>query len=297
MRDIKREEIPCWYELSYVPDWKGAPAITVRIHYESMAHLRSLPNDAPIIRRLIADGRPKGLFVAPRTIGFGNCLELESCDGDFHRYTANIPVLHSRGNPCEMCDFMKEEDLPCRYCNDSGFQTVYDWSAAENLAASLYVLFLFLNNPKWETSCLLPQLLTARLNVKLKGDKGMGARGVSGEFSAKLVRWFKTFEMAKFPNIEKVMRDVYARMIGEKDYLAYEFKAVIHHDGAFHLSVPGNACGIDPDGSSRIEQEGYGYLPHNVDSTVQQLSILSGLAALNDLARREMQKEAQRGLI
>ena len=54
-----------------------------------------------------------------------------------------------------------------------------------------------------------------------------------------------------------------------------------------HFTIPGNACGLDPEHySSENPNEGYELQPHNVDSSFQQLCFLMGLAKLHELAER-----------
>jgi len=67
-----------------------------------------------------------------------------------------------------------------------------------------------------------------------------------------------------------------------------QFKVNFSGPTAIHLSVPGNACGLDPSfGSGSYEGPSHGYRlsPHNVDSGIQQLSLLMGLARLCELGR------------
>jgi len=67
-----------------------------------------------------------------------------------------------------------------------------------------------------------------------------------------------------------------------------DFRPMLRKPYWVHLDVPGNACGLDPEGHDFVE-EGYGYelVPHNTDSAIQQLTLLAGLARLNQMARAD----------
>lgn len=62
-------------------------------------------------------------------------------------------------------------------------------------------------------------------------------------------------------------------------------------EGGFVLQTIGNACDISPhDWWERMEGHGHELVPHNVDHPMQQLSLLAGLAALVDLARKDIDR-------
>jgi hypothetical protein len=57
--------------------------------------------------------------------------------------------------------------------------------------------------------------------------------------------------------------------------------------GFFHLDCPGNACGLDPSDHPESLIKGYEFCPHNTDTPKQQLTLLTGLAAICTLAKKE----------
>ncbi len=86
------------------------------------------------------------------------------------------------------------------------------------------------------------------------------------------------------------MKKCWDRLFGLKDYDKWSFRVSVG-DGFITIDCPGNACGIHPDHNAglRIEKdEGYEFTCHNVDSPAQQLTLLAGLAALHDKARKEI---------
>ena len=69
------------------------------------------------------------------------------------------------------------------------------------------------------------------------------------------------------------------------------FRAYIYADGRFVLTCPGNACDIAiyPDSMPTDVEHACNFSCHNLDTATQQLTLLAGLAALSDLARRELE--------
>jgi hypothetical protein len=52
------------------------------------------------------------------------------------------------------------------------------------------------------------------------------------------------------------------------------------------FNIPGDACDLSPECFVDQHHEGgYWLVPHNVDSSIQQLTFLMGLAKLHDLVR------------
>ena len=57
-------------------------------------------------------------------------------------------------------------------------------------------------------------------------------------------------------------------------------------NGRLIMNCPGDACGIHPENWYEENDKGYEFNCHNVDSPMQQITLLAGLAALHDEARR-----------
>ena len=68
--------------------------------------------------------------------------------------------------------------------------------------------------------------------------------------------------------------------------LEQDIMAAVLNRGLF-LRVPGDACEIGVDGSGvPWGDEGVGMPSHNVDTPIQQLTLLTGIAAFHDMARQ-----------
>jgi hypothetical protein len=83
----------------------------------------------------------------------------------------------------------------------------------------------------------------------------------------------------------KAWRSMYGKVsFGEKTRLSFKLRK----NGFFHLDCPGDACGLDPcDSYQNTLDQGYEICPHNTDNPKQQLTLLSGLAALCSQAEKK----------
>ncbi len=87
------------------------------------------------------------------------------------------------------------------------------------------------------------------------------------------------------------MKIAYGWMFGER-YLRIQetsFRAQVDGEkGWLNVQCPGSGCGLCPSHHGIERGRGYEFDSHNVDSPIQQLTLLAGLAALHDRARREI---------
>jgi hypothetical protein len=93
----------------------------------------------------------------------------------------------------------------------------------------------------------------------------------------------------RYDGIVDCMKKFYARLAGKKDY------SIMRHD--FHIgqfqrnprcptfSCPGDCACIGPDHYTEKENNGARYVPHNIDTKVQQLTLLTGAIKLANMAR------------
>lgn len=296
MKEIKlliRENISCWYELSFR---KTKPAIVLRVHNDFIKGTAPVSDDAPIIVDL---KKPLGFknFVGnfDGNFGFDNVFVRREGQGekkDFVEFVAEIPrVKIYTGVACQHCNGSGKGDFSnkCSWCGGKGEEYEYDWRMADAISASFTVFSSLLRFPEVETSSSLIQLMI----VETITVKDMHGGSLWGEFSIPLCSWLYSLEQndqTDFPEISESMQAVHRKLYGELDpYAKYNFRAYVHGNGRFTLDCPGDACGIynSPDRIRQID-EGREFHCHNVDQMGQQLTLLSGLAALHDKARREI---------
>ena len=146
---------------------------------------------------------------------------------------------------------------------------------------------LFRFAPQKETSSSLIQLMTFG-TCTIKGQNGSY---IGGEFSFPLCRWLGSLGQHEIiPEMIQAMKGAYGRMHGGlRDFDNFYFRAFVNDEnGWLNVSCPGDACGIQPAHSGTHRGLGYEFSCHNVDTPVQQITLLAGLAALHDRARKEI---------
>jgi hypothetical protein len=82
-------------------------------------------------------------------------------------------------------------------------------------------------------------------------------------------------------------------MLGKRDSIVwkYSFRILRLESGGLCIDCPGDACGIHPDTYAEYdikEGRGYKFTCHNVDTPMQQITLIAGLAALHDCTRKEI---------
>lgn len=294
MGDIKiviRENIPCWYELSFR---ETGPAIILRVHKDFIESIKLVPNnDWRVVDFLKQFKFNEFVGSFDGNFGFDNAFIREGQKGEFTEFVVEIPKVRKKtGRVCKYCKGSGKDDYSdgCLSCDGKGEEYIYDWNKAQAISASFTVFFDFSRFPKFETSSSVTQLMTMQ-TITLKESHG---GSLDGEYSIPLSNWFKKLEQKEKPEpLEAAvgaMWSAYKKMINHpKLYPKYLFRAWIHDGGRITLDCPGDACGIyiPPEG---IWNEGRGrkFSCHNVDTPAQQLTLLVGLAVLHDKARKEM---------
>ena len=131
------------------------------------------------------------------------------------------------------------------------------------------------------------------MTIDVVTNHGMHGGSLGGEFSIPLCEWLKSFEeRTQFPEIIEAMQTAEKKMFGKiSKYAGYGFRAYILHKGGIAIDIPGNATGIynpPEDYFDPQRKTGCKLKCHNIDTPMQQIALLAGLAALHDRARREI---------
>lgn len=159
------------------------------------------------------------------------------------------------------------------------------WTAFRAITASLASLFMCLWLVEDRGDCSAPQLLECELLV----GEGMGGSGIWAGTSPTLCRWLAQQPHESYhPGISAAMRCAFQQLSGKEPLGQSRIHALMRQPKWVNFNCVGNACGLDPDGyENRDLDKGYMLLPHNVDSPIQQLTLLVGLAALHHYARAD----------
>jgi len=292
---LTRENIPCWYELS----WRQKkPAIILKIHKDFIASIKPIRirEDAPIVKTLKEQFKFEsfaGNFNG--NYGFDNAFVRVGKRGNFVEFVVKIPKVKKwTGEICGDCNGSGKQkflDLrrDCFHCEGTGKECIFDWQPAYAISASFTIFTTLARFPGIETSEPFPQLIT--VNTITGSDMHGGSLG--GEYSIPFVKWLTSlFGTNSVPEMVQAMKIAYNRMLGLHKFDQFHFRASVDYEnGWLNVSCPGNACGLNPVHGAEYDMKrglGYEFDCHNVDTPIQQITLLAGLSALHDRARKEI---------
>ena len=292
---IIKENIPCWYELSFLTE---EDAFVLRISEE---YLRKRPRILNNNMMVIAMKQQLGFEKFDNNFygdnfGFDGSFIKTGIKNGFIDLKAVLPLVRKKEDrSCDCCKGTGKNELfadeNCIICKGEGISYIYDWKEAFALSATFTLLFTYLYmTEKSIDSKSRNQLITVCTNTHKEAHGG----SLYGEFSKAIVSWMKNIGCVEsFLNSLKIVTTkAYGKMYGCKldkveIFDAYDFKMMMKN-GRLIMDCPGDACGVNPseDYGGEKEETGYKFSCHNVDSPMQQLTLLAGLAALHDEARR-----------
>lgn len=177
----------------------------------------------------------------------------------------------------------------CGDCEGVGQEVIFDWQSAFAISASFNVFTALARFPKMETSAPFLQLMT----INTITDRGMHGGSLSGEYSLPLVKWLASlFGTGSLSEMVQAMKIAYNQMFGLRESEQSYFRASVDFEGGWlNVGCPGDACGLNPAHNAEYDMKrklGYRFSCHNVDGPMQQITLLAGLAALHDRARKEI---------
>jgi hypothetical protein len=290
-KNITREDVPCWYELSW--DEK-VPALTVSVHKTFAASVPLMTRENNQIVSAMMDQFHLKKFDGKLQIGmFGFDLAWKHLDtGDeFVRFSIPIPQVKFPGRKnCSYCRGTGKHPHvhleKCPSCKGTKKDHDYRWNKVYAISATFTLFSIFSRYTDVVTTCKFPQLLTVQTMTEL----GQHGGSLGGEYSRTLCSWLASFpENSSLPEMEEAMLFAHKRMKGLSDWDKHSFRARLPYgNGWLNVGSPGDACGLHPSRGSVDIGEGYQFSCHNVDSAMQQITLLSGLAALHDKARKEI---------
>jgi len=292
---IIKENIPCWYELSWL---KEKVSILLRIHQDFANAAPVMPKDSPLVNHFLEDFQFSHWSCdLKKDFGFDNAFVFQQEKEGFVEFLVPIPKIRKYvGKPCRRCkgtgidNIMKGfgENKKCVFCNGTGKEYFMDWRPAQAISASFNAFLTLAFHPDLETSAPFPQLMT--IQVTTAHDMHGGSLG--GEFSIPFYEWLSSFEeRTAFPDVIEAIQVAAKKMFGKVNkYEGFGFRAYMLRRGGIVINVPGDACGIYnlSDSYDDKRKRGCRFECHNVDTAMQQLELLVGLAVLHDRARKEI---------
>ena len=137
---------------------------------------------------------------------------------------------------------------------------------------------------KLPKTLVVPTALATNNNQFLCGASVSGMVGIGAiSFFNAIAESAEGHQRYRFLASSEAMYLVYQRMSKHKSLVKEKFCAQLDQQG-LHLTTAGNACGLDP-GWGENTSEPYSIEPHNIDSPVQQLSLVVGMASISDTIR------------
>lgn len=284
---IKYRDAHCWYELL----WReNPPSIGLRIHKEFIESNKIDFEKAPMIKFLAKNLRiPAFNGDFTKDIGFGGILKRKGEKDGFIEFMAEIPQVKKKTDKkCTDCKGTGEKKYDrnekCLFCDGSGREWVMDWKGVYAISASFSALTGWLRFCEIETSATYPQLLT----VQTITEQDMHGGSLSGDISIPMHKWLKSLgERVELTGMTRAMKIAYDRMYGLSNSNQYRFNAYTAN-GRFIANCPGDACGLHPADWYENKGQGFELSCHNVDNPMQQIMLLTALAVLHSMARKEI---------
>ncbi len=267
-----KTSVPTWYELSA----SEPGAFVIRIHKQAMDYLKSIPwNDGS---RIVGWYKQKMGFVSfsppgEESVGFEGVLKsIPSTEPDWLLIKCPLPIV--RANDTKSSSI----ETPAKLI----------WAFRASLELIFKVLWLF----QGSTYCTTQQLIIIEgIGVSTE----MGGAGLSATLTPSVIRFLTTLQNeddAALLPIAQSMDRADKHMFQDDRYIHFDNHALkracrFRKPKWISLHVPGDACDLSRAYySSEVSPDGYLLDPHNVDSHIQQLDFLVGLAALHDLVRK-----------
>ncbi len=246
---LHMQDAPAWYDLSPSND-----GIIISVHPAEYDDLMTLLRTTSA-QDFVGDQKV-GPFISPdeRAWGFGS--------------TIVTGALDERGWRTINCEFPK----PVR--------DEFPWERLYTVSFTLQLVFDHLNAGGNKTAESRRQCFSVAL---FTGREAWGG-GIGAKLSPSTVRWLRSIDQPVIDRINADMARLGQRLFGPKFARKDEFQVWLRSDGIPIFNCPGDACDLSPTGDNY--DPGCELSPHNTDTPMQQLTLLAGLAALCQEARK-----------
>lgn len=300
MKFLMHEDIPRWYHIFWNNDICG---LCIRVHRFFFAHCEH-KNFEPYFKGIDKAVHYRPLFdsyepmIGQTRFGINDSIVLIKEDAEWMTYRIKLPCILQTGNlACEKCDgtgrrYPEEPQCEevCWQCDGTKTQRSHDYDEVQKTCFSLAIFLNALQFPieRDDIFTLEKQLFTLTSCCIQKAH----GHSVGGYASPEFVRFWETLSNSsehhvELPTVKDVMKKVHETLFGElKSYYRHGFDCWTR-GGQIILRCPGDACEIHTDADRRIGNgHGEEITCHNLDSGVQQLTLLSGMAELSSLYDR-----------
>ncbi len=293
MKFIQLEDIPRWFHFFW--DFKRS-RLCIKIHTFFVQNTDH-KNWEPFFKDVFTWPDWEPLFesyeseLGKKTFGINDSIVLISKDDNWLTYRVKIPVLlHKTGMVCKECVGTGKRqpqelyDDICFFCQGKKVEILRVHRELHRICYSLAVLFNALFRPtEVDTPSDEKQLFTLRSVC----ERDRSGHSVGGHVSPTLMNYLEGVcpseeKLSYLVEISKVMKHV-DRVMNKKSHKYDRFECYIN-GGQIVFTCPGDACEIHTERSKKIgDRRGEGITCHNLDTSLQQLTLLSGLAALSSM--------------
>jgi hypothetical protein len=242
-------------------------------------------------RELLRSLEETGPLLFGSDFGFGGCLRFLGENSDFQSYAITIPkIIYKTERSCRTCQGSGViVGFKCMYCAGTGFEIKHDYTTAYAISSSLALLFSALSLYDLKTSSNLPQLMTLNTTAIISSS----GFAISGEYSMEAVRASSLLNRLDMNQINEAMRLAWLEMndglVSSLDQWHFYLNVLIGRRVGLCFSN-GAICIIpEPESLYVANIAGYNFYSYEVDTPMQQLVLLVGLARLHDILRLRMQ--------
>lgn len=280
---LTHQTLPCWSKLLWTPD---PAAISILIHEDIIPIIDALTDQDPRIKYFMQYG---SFIREPERWGInGSLIRTPKTEDGFFEFRAALPrVKKFKEDICRECNGKCEDELEfkCFRCYGTGHEVYFDRIPVHAISASLTILTDFINHfpPEQNTSSKQVQLTAPTVHIL---DR---AFPLGGNCSIEFAQWLNSHKDSELVEPTQAVKTAWRMMMGEADdFTDWHLQAMTHDDGRLRISCPGDACEIFCDPMRSEKGRGHTFADHNMDSPIQQLTLLAGLAATETLARQEL---------
>lgn len=277
----------CWYELGWN---KESKSLILRVHKDFTKEANGFSSNDMIVWsykrefNLLSYSDFSGDY-----FGFDQTFRKFREKGEFVEYEIKIPNLGTKVK-CDYCSGTGKNsfDEPCPICHGSKKKISYDYNPVHAISASFTVFFkLAYFGRSIGISSKQFQLFEIE-TVAERNSVGNGS-AINGWFSEKLTNWllYLRDNSVLLNDIILAMKTANSQMLNGTNgiFESLQFDAGIGKKGRLILKCPGDAFGIYPLSNDQGKED-YIFGSCNMNSSVQQITVLAGLATLHDEARK-----------
>jgi hypothetical protein len=301
---LERQDAREWFRLGFLPAVEStAPRLLLSIAEGTLScFVKNIENFSVVSRytEVLHDEfeiDAKFNVDVDKPWGFGDVLEpydrRDPSGERFSReYVIHIPHIEKDAGSCPDCNGTKIEagGMQCIRCSGTGRETTRDWDCVDRISATFGVLGLILDKPdtRWLAGIHTSHKQLLSLQMHFGRERAYLGANLSRQFSD----YLRGLAKQELPEVKAAIKSVYLHMFpGWARFGDFYFRTQVLGRGQLTIDIPGNACSLYVDGMDEglnSYAKPFKLDCHNVDGHHQQLTLLAGLAALCDMARKNL---------